>query len=225
MNQEISTRWFAIVTNLGVLMGLISVIFQMQEDRNLLRVTLTNDFYSSYINADTMFAGENLPAVYEKALLDPKNLSIGEMRLMEAQTFAPINRWINLYRLSESGIVDDSFWKTQVDLDTVYYLGNPYGRAWYEVTAPLWSSDFLPDEVRKRIENNLKQGTLSEGQNLMSKVFCAEMYARLLFDRELHDRLLTEVLEAEVKAPGFTLMNVVAKKQAKQLLLSGDDYF
>ena len=166
MNQEISTRWFAIVTNLGVLIGLISVIFQMQEDRNLLRVTLTNDFYSSYINADTMFAGENLPAVYEKALLDPKNLSIGEMRLMEAQTFAPINRWINLYRLSESGIVDDTFWKTQVDLDTVYYLGNPYGRAWYEVTAPLWSSDFLPDEVRKRIENNLKQGMLSEGQSL-----------------------------------------------------------
>ena len=34
----------------------------------------------------------------------------------------------------------------------------------------------------------------------MSKVFCAEMYARLLFDRELHDRLLTEVLEADVSA-------------------------
>ena len=66
---------------------------------------------------------------------------------------------------------------------------------------------------------------ISEGRNLMSKVFCAEMYARLLFDRELHDRLLTEVLEAEVKASGFTLMNVVAKKQAKQLLVSGDDYF
>ena len=67
--------------------------------------------------------------------------------------------------------------------------------------------------------------SISGGRNLMSKVFCAEMYARLLFDRELHDRLLTEVLEADVKAPGFTLMNVVAKKQAKQLLLSGDDYF
>ena len=125
MNQEIKARWFAIVTNMGVLIGLILVIFQMQQDRNLIRATLTNDFYSSYIDADTIFAGENLPAVYEKSLLDPKNLSIGEMRVMEAQTFAPINRWINLYRLSEAGIVDDSFWKTQVDLDTLYYLGNP----------------------------------------------------------------------------------------------------
>ena len=166
MNQEISTRWFAIVTNLGVLLGLISVIFQMEEDRNHLKVVLTNDFYNSYISSDTIFAGENLPAVYEKSILDPKNLSIGEMRLMEAQTFAPINRWINLYRLSESGIVDNSFWKTQVDLDTVYYLGNPYGRAWWEVTTPMWGSNFLPDEIRERVENNLNGGTLSEGQSL-----------------------------------------------------------
>ena len=70
MNKEISTRW-VIATNIGVLVGLISVIFQLIEDRNLLRVSLTNDYYSSYIHADTIFAGENLPAVFEKALLDP----------------------------------------------------------------------------------------------------------------------------------------------------------
>ncbi|MDG1712809.1 MAG: hypothetical protein P8H21_03010, partial [Woeseiaceae bacterium] len=75
MKQEISTKWFTIATNLGVIVGLISVIFQMIEDRNLLKVTLTNDYYNSYINADTIFAGENLPAVYEKALLNPKDLS------------------------------------------------------------------------------------------------------------------------------------------------------
>ena len=118
MNQEISTRWFAIITNLGVLIGLISVIFQLEQDRNLLRVTLTNDYYNSYINTDAIFSGENLPAIFEKALVDPKNLTIAEMRIMEAQTFSPINRWINLYRLAEAGIVDDSFWKHQVDLDT-----------------------------------------------------------------------------------------------------------
>jgi hypothetical protein len=165
MNQEMKTRWFSIATNLGVLLGLISVIFQMQQDRNLLRVTLTNDFYNSYITADTIFAGENLPAVYEKSILDPENLSIGEMRVMEAQTFAPINRWINLYRLAEVDIVDDSFWKTQVDLDTLYYFGNPYGRAYFEVTVPNWNSDFFPDEVRERVEKNLKDGTLLEGKN------------------------------------------------------------
>tara|TARA_B110000003_G_scaffold41871_1_gene39040 strand:+ start:978 stop:1523 length:546 start_codon:yes stop_codon:yes gene_type:complete len=155
MRQEISTKWFTIATNLGVIVGLISVIFQMIEDRNLLKVTLTNDYYNSYINADTIFAGENLPAVYEKALLNPKDLSISEMRVMEAQTFSPINRWINLYRMAEAGIVDDTFWKSQIDLDTTYYLGTPYASAWWKISSPLWSSDFLPDAVRERIEKNL----------------------------------------------------------------------
>ena len=165
MRQEISTKWFTIATNIGVIVGLISVIFQMVEDRNLLRVTLTNDYYSSYVNADTIFAGENLPAVFEKALLDPKNLSISEMRIMEAQTFSPINRWINLYRMSEAGIVDDMFWRSQVDLDATYYLGSPYGRAWWEVTSPNWSSDFLPDELRQRIESKLYAENIEPNSN------------------------------------------------------------
>jgi len=165
MKQGISTRWFNIATNLGVIVGLITVIFQMIEDRNLLRVTLTNEYYSSYIHADTIFAGENLPTVFEKALLEPKNLSISEMRIMEAQTFSPINRWINLYRMSEAGIVDDTFWKSQIDLDATFYLGSPYGRAYWEVSSPMWSSDFLPDAVRQRVEENLYAENIEPNSN------------------------------------------------------------
>ncbi len=65
----------------------------------------------------------------------------------------------------------------------------------------------------------------SEGANLMAKVLYAEQYARLVFDRELHDELLGEVLAAPTKAPGLTLMNTVAQEQAQQLLDSADDYF
>jgi len=109
MDSQNSMRWLNVIANIGVLIGLLSVLFQMKQDQELLRVTLTNDYYTSYITADTSFAGESLPAIWEKALLDPKNLSIKDMRTMESQTFAPINRWINLYRLSEAGIVDESF--------------------------------------------------------------------------------------------------------------------
>ena len=53
----------------------------------------------------------------------------------------------------------------------------------------------------------------------------AEHYARLLFDQELHDRLLAEVLAADPREPGFTLMNVLAQERAKALVESGKDYF
>ena len=65
----------------------------------------------------------------------------------------------------------------------------------------------------------------SNNTNLLAKVMYAEQYARLVFDRDLHDRLLNEVLEAPAVADGLTLMNTVAKEQAQQLLESADDYF
>jgi hypothetical protein len=66
---------------------------------------------------------------------------------------------------------------------------------------------------------------LSSGRNLMAKVQYAEKYARLVFDRPLHDRLLNEVLAADAGEPGLTLINTLAKQRAKQLLASAKDYF
>jgi len=66
---------------------------------------------------------------------------------------------------------------------------------------------------------------LSHGRNLMVKVVIAERYARPLFEREMHDRLLGEVLAGAAEQPGFTLMNVLAKERARSLLDSANEYF
>jgi hypothetical protein len=47
----------------------------------------------------------------------------------------------------------------------------------------------------------------------------------LLYDRELHDQLLNEVLAADVKQPDLTLFNILAQEQAAALLAGADDYF
>ena len=66
---------------------------------------------------------------------------------------------------------------------------------------------------------------LSEGRDLSAKVEYARRYARMLFDRELHDRLLAEVLESPVEEPGRTLFNVLAQQDAVGLLATSGDYF
>ncbi len=65
----------------------------------------------------------------------------------------------------------------------------------------------------------------SDGRNLMAKVMFADLYGRLVFERELHDELLREVVAAEGKVPGLTLMNTVAKERAVELLETADEYF
>lgn len=66
---------------------------------------------------------------------------------------------------------------------------------------------------------------LSDGRDLGVKVDYARYYARTLYERELHDRLLQEVLDADPVQPGLTLFNSLAQEDARRLLAEADDYF
>lgn len=79
-----------------------------------------------------------------------------------------------------------------------------------------------PEEGRVHFERAI---ALSAGHDLMVKVEYARRYARIIYDRPLHDRLLHEVLDADAAAPGLTLSNTLAKRQARELLASADNYF
>ncbi|MGB5345198.1 MAG: TRAP transporter TatT component family protein [Woeseia sp.] len=79
-----------------------------------------------------------------------------------------------------------------------------------------------PEQGRAYFEQAV---ALSEGRDLSVKVEFARGYARLLYDRELHDALLTEVLAADPHVAGYTLTNVLAQRDAEALIASADDYF
>lgn len=79
-----------------------------------------------------------------------------------------------------------------------------------------------PELARQHFERAIE---LSGGRDLSLKVEYARRYARLVFDQELHDRLLMEVLEAPADVPGYTLFNVLAKQEAEDLLATSREYF
>jgi hypothetical protein len=66
---------------------------------------------------------------------------------------------------------------------------------------------------------------LSDGKDLSINVDYARYYARTLYDRELHDRLLNDVMSAEPNHDGYTLFNTLAQREAQELLDAADDYF
>jgi hypothetical protein len=66
---------------------------------------------------------------------------------------------------------------------------------------------------------------LTRGRDLGVLVEYARGYARLVYDRELHDSLLNTVLAADPREDGYTLLNTLAQRQATELLASADDYF
>jgi hypothetical protein len=59
----------------------------------------------------------------------------------------------------------------------------------------------------------------------MVKTLYARYYARMVFNQELHDRLLREVIDAPAATPGLTLINTLAQEEARSLLAESSEYF
>jgi len=79
-----------------------------------------------------------------------------------------------------------------------------------------------PEIGREHFEQAIR---LSNGQDLTVKVLYARHYARLVFNRELYERLLQEVISADPIVPDLTLGNMLAQQQAKEFLVTANDYF
>ncbi len=79
-----------------------------------------------------------------------------------------------------------------------------------------------PELAKKHFDRAIE---VSNGTNQMAKVLYAEKYARMMFDRELHDELLQQVIDADTGPQDQILINTLARQRAAELLLDGDDYF
>jgi hypothetical protein len=134
--------------------------------------------------------------------------------------------WISAHRSDWNAVADmgrvEKIIQTIVRLDPGYRQGDPYLYLGTLATLLPEALGGKPELGKQHFERAI---ALSEGHNLMAKVMYAQNYARLKFDRELHDALLSEVLSASPDYPGFTLVNTYAQQQAKQLMETADAYF
>ena len=79
-----------------------------------------------------------------------------------------------------------------------------------------------PDIAKAHFDRGIE---ITQGKSLLIKVEYARRYARNIFDKDLHHQLLTDVLAADPKKEGLTLMNSWAQDQAQLLLDDENNYF
>jgi len=134
--------------------------------------------------------------------------------------------WIRANTDDWSALADkarvDAIMQRVVALDDTYEEGSAFLYLGILATLLPEAMGGKPEQGRAYFE---RVADLSAGRNLMAKVLLARSYARLVFNRDLHDRLCREVIEADPVAPGLTLSNTMAQEEARALLDSSEDFF
>ncbi|MEJ2688555.1 MAG: TRAP transporter TatT component family protein [Deltaproteobacteria bacterium] len=103
-----------------------------------------------------------------------------------------------------------------------YYHGGPhiFLGTLYGMFPPMLGGN--PDRSKANFEEALK---INHRRFLLTQVLYAESYARQTLNRGLFERLLQEVIAADIKDPDLQSANALAKKQAAQLLQQVNRYF
>ncbi|MDI1300913.1 MAG: TRAP transporter TatT component family protein [bacterium] len=134
--------------------------------------------------------------------------------------------WIQAHSDDFNAVADmprvEALMQRVVELDEAYQGGAAHLYLGVMATAIPPALGGRPEAGKMHFEKAI---ALSAGHNLMARVYYAKNYARGVYDRELHDRLLNEVLAADPHWPGWTLGNMLARQEAAALLKSADDFF
>lgn len=135
--------------------------------------------------------------------------------------------WINCNSGSADALADlpqvECLMLRAAALDGTYNQGGPhlFLGVYYSARPKQLGGD--PDKAREHFEKAL---AIAGDDFLLTKVYFAKYYARQIFDRELYERTLKQVLAADVSGPSdAALLNAVARRRAKQLLDDTDEYF
>ncbi len=156
MNLAKNTSWLNILANVALLAGMLLVAYEINQNSQLARVALVNEgnVASNQFWANVM--GENPAHVISMAVECPEAMSYSDYIAMDAYLFTGMNFLYRNYELAKEGIFTEEDWQALVEVYTGWYLGNPFGGAWWDEEGQYFFADEFVNHVDKQLEGTVE---------------------------------------------------------------------
>ena len=128
MMGDTVNRWLSLGANVGIVVGLLLVAFQIKQDADLTKALLFNDHTNSRKEWNQAMMGENPMVVVAKSIERPQELTLDELHVMDMYLIGAINELRRLEVLKLAGLQVDN---ASVEGLHVFYFGSNFAKAWY----------------------------------------------------------------------------------------------
>jgi hypothetical protein len=151
------SNWLQVAANIGIVLGLVMVGIQVKQNSDLTRIQLLYEESNRAVNLESLVVGEQAAQVWAKMIEDPENLTLTEIRIIEALLWSFTEQLRGTYRLAEMGLLTDADWKARVKTEVTFYFSDRYSRAWWENFGT--PSESYPEELRQAINDVIASDT------------------------------------------------------------------
>lgn len=136
MDSRRLTAWIQILTSIAVLLGLILVVWELQQARNIAQAQLISDNYGVAAQIHTSLFGENASEVLAKSCSSPEDLTEGELQILMRVHLAYLNLALRNYYIDTSTNVTQDSWQDEARRNITGILACEPGRAMWEIFNP-----------------------------------------------------------------------------------------
>jgi hypothetical protein len=147
-------RWLTLTANVALLAGLVLVAYELNQNRSLARMELINQGNVAQNQVWAILMGELPGEVIARAIECPEEMTYADFMGMDAFLYTSMNALYRNYELAEEGIFTAEEWRQSVETYASWYLGNPFGRAWWtEEARTFFPADFashVDDQISRR---------------------------------------------------------------------------
>jgi hypothetical protein len=146
MKTDLVNRWLTLLANVGVMLGLVLVAYQIRQDVELTKVQLFSDATSSRKEWNQAMLGSDPMIVVMKSIENPSDLTLAELHVMDAYLVGAVNELRRLELLKASGL------DVNIEVEGLhhFFFGSKFAKAWYE---EFRDPEYLPyhfdDEIRR----------------------------------------------------------------------------
>ena len=140
MDSDKVNRWLILVTNVGVLSGLILVAIQINQNTAITKAQLANDYYLADMQLELAMMGDEPVKSWIKAVYAPDDFSQEDAAIVDRYFNFGLIQIQRMEKMYELGLADED-WADRI-IWLQWHLGNEIGRRWWAYERDLYPEKF-----------------------------------------------------------------------------------
>ena len=160
MDTDKVNRGLTLAANVGVIGGLILVAFQINQNTQITRAQITNDYYLADMQLELAMMGDDPASSWTKAVYTPNELTNEDAAVVDRYFNFGLVQIQRLQKMHELGLADED-WESRIGY-LGWHFGNEVGRRWWT-----YSKEGFPDDFVQTVDEVLTIGEYRDNQDLL----------------------------------------------------------
>ena len=155
--------WLQILTNFGVILGLLLLLYELNQSRELVQAQVVDGVYNAGVTRNLALLGENPQVAIAKSVFYPEQVSEAEaVVLVQFYTSLEVS-WLRNKDERGLGYFERGF--EEVVASEAYYLNTVPGRKWWSVIR-----EFTDPEIARIVDAELSTVSVETNRDVLSSI-------------------------------------------------------